>query len=249
MTKITLDRETFKALASDTRLDLLKTLDGKNLGLNEIAKVSNLNKATLHEHLAKLHDAGLIKRTERDGHKWVYYKLTWKGASLLHPENAKIVVLFTTTFVALWVGIIQLIWYIKGTVTNLYTIGDQAVLSGKGLVDNGNFLQAGNGWTEGLSVPPGLPDFFQTFLMRAKIAYMQGVPLGKEFTVMQDASDSGSLTAGDGGRFVVDQSQGVIQAVYQNPMYLYIALGCFVLFAVVLCVALWRLWENRTPKI
>ena len=249
MTKITLDRETFKALASDTRLDLLKTLDGKNLGLNEIAKVSNLNKATLHEHLAKLHDAGLIKRTERDGHKWVYYKLTWKGASLLHPENAKIVVLFTTTFVALWVGIIQLIWYIKGTVTNLYTIGDQAVLSGKGLVDNGNFLQAGNGWTEGLSVPPGLPDFFQTFLMRAKIAYMQGVPLGKEFTVMQDASDSGSLTAGDGGRFVVDQSQGVIQAVYQNPMYLYIALGCFVLFAVVLCVALWRLWENRTLKI
>ncbi|MBE3136048.1 MAG: winged helix-turn-helix transcriptional regulator [Thermoplasmata archaeon] len=245
MTKITLDRETFKALASDTRLDILKTLDGKNMGLNEIAKVSNLNKATLHEHLAKLHEVGLIKRSERDGHKWVYYKLTWKGESLLHPENTKIVILFTTTFVALWVGIIQLIWYIKGTVT----IGDQAVLSGKGLVDNGNFLQAGNGWTEGLSVPPGLPDFFQTFLMRAKIAYMQGVPLGKEFTVMQDASDSGSLTAGDGGRFVVDQSQGVIQAVYQNPMYLYIALGCFVLFAVVLCVALWRLWENRTPKI
>ncbi len=32
MTKITLDRETFKALASDTRLDILKTLDGKNMG-------------------------------------------------------------------------------------------------------------------------------------------------------------------------------------------------------------------------
>jgi DNA-binding transcriptional ArsR family regulator len=48
MTKITLDRETFKALASDTRLDILKTLDGRNLGLNEIAKVTNLNKATLH---------------------------------------------------------------------------------------------------------------------------------------------------------------------------------------------------------
>jgi hypothetical protein len=37
--------------------------------------------------------------------------------------------------------------------------------------------------------------------------------------------------------------------VYQNPMYLYIAVGCFVLFTVFLCVALWRLWENRTPKI
>jgi hypothetical protein len=85
--------------------------------------------------------------------------------------------------------------------------------------------------------------------MRAKLAYTQGIPLGKELNVVENASNSGSLTAGEGGRFVVDQSQGVIQAVYQNPMYLYIALGCFVLFTVVLCVALWRLWENRTPKI
>ena len=253
MTKITLDRDTFKALASDTRLEILKTLDGKHLGLNEIAKVSNLNKATLHEHLTKLHEAGLIKRTERDGHKWVYYKLTWKGESLLHPENAKIVVLFTTTFVALWLGIIQLIWYIKGTVTdfgyNLYTIDDQAILSSKSSVDNGITLQFGDGLTEGLSVPSGLPDFFQTFLMRAKNAHVQGIPLGKNLTVMESASDSGSLTAGESSRFIVDQSQGIIQAVYQNPMYLYIAVGCFALFTALLCFALWRLWENRTPKI
>jgi len=221
--------------------------------LNEIAKVSNLNKATLHEHLTKLHEAGLIKRTERDGHKWVYYKLTWKGESLLHPENAKIVVLFTTTFVALWLGIIQLIWYIKGTVAdfgyNLYTIGDQAILSSKSLLDTGYFLQSEGGVTEGLLIPPGLPDFFQTFLMKMKITHVQGIPLDKNLTVMDSASDSGSLTAGESSRFIVDQSQGIIQAVYQNPMYLYIAVGCFVLFTVFLCFALWRLWENRTPKI
>jgi len=253
MTKITLDRETFKALASDTRLDILKTLDGKNMGLNEIAKVTNLNKATLHEHLTKLHEAGLIKRNERDGHKWVYYRLTWKGESLLHPENAKIVVLFVTTFVALWVGIIQLIWYIKGTITNvgydMYTMGDDVILTSKGLVDSGNSLLSGNGWTEGVSVPPGLPDFFQTFLMRAKLAYYNGIPLGKELSVIENNSDSGPLTAGEGGRFVIDQSQGVIQVVYQNPMYLYVAIGCFILFSIFLIVAIWRLWENRTPKI
>jgi len=112
MPKVTLDRETFKALASDTRLEILRTLDGKNLGLKEISKVTNLNKATLHEHLTKLHEAGLVKRKEREGHKWVYYKLTWKGESLLHPENTRIVVLFTTTFVVLWIGILQIIWYI-----------------------------------------------------------------------------------------------------------------------------------------
>jgi DNA-binding transcriptional ArsR family regulator len=182
MTKITLDRETFKALASDTRLDILKTLDGKHLGLNEIAEVSNLNKATLHEHLTKLHEAGLIKRTEREGHKWVYYKLTWKGESLLHPENAKIVVLFTTTFIALWFGIIQLIWYMKGT-------------------------------------------------------------------AVEPASEFRVSNVSGGEPFVLDKSPDVIQVVYQNPMYLYIAVVCFIFFTVFLCIALWRLWENRTPKI
>ncbi len=249
MTKITLDRETFKALASDTRLDILKTLDGKNMGLNEIAKVTNLNKATLHEHLTKLNEAGLIKRNERDGHKWVYYKLTWKGESLLHPENAKIVVLFATTIVALWVGLIQLIWYIKGTVTNfgydVYTYTDQVILKSQELTGAGNFPLLGTDWSAGAVLPPGLPDF----LMRAKLGFSQWIPLGKDIMVINDSSDPGSLTAGEGGRFIIDQSEGVIQAVYQNPLYLYVAVGCFVVFSVFLVVGLWRFWENRTVKI
>lgn len=113
MSKITLDREMFKALASETRLNILKTLDGKNLGLNEISNQINLNKATLHEHLSKLHRAGLIKRNEREGHKWVYYKLTWKGESLLHPENTKIVVMFSITFISLFLGIVNITNFIK----------------------------------------------------------------------------------------------------------------------------------------
>ncbi|MFA5103117.1 MAG: winged helix-turn-helix domain-containing protein [Candidatus Thermoplasmatota archaeon] len=253
MTKITLDRETFKALASDTRLDILKTLDGRPMGLNEIAKVTNLNKATLHEHLTKLNEAGLIKRNERDGHKWVYYKLTWKGESLLHPENAKIVVLFTTTFVALWVGLLQLIWYIKGTVTDvgydMYTMGENVVLTSKGLVDSGTVPLLGDGMIQDATFPPGLPDFFQTFLMRAKLAYYNGIPLGKDLSVIETNGDVGALTAGEGSRFVIDQSQGIIQAVYQNPLFLYGAVGCFVVFCVFLAVAVWRLWENRTPKL
>jgi len=249
MTKITLDRETFKALASDTRLDILKTLDGKNMGLNEIAKVTNLNKATLHEHLTKLYEAGLIKRNERDGHKWVYYKLTWKGESLLHPENAKIVVLFTVTLVALWVGIIQLIWYIKGTVTNIgynvYTMGDKAILASPELTDSGGFPILGTGWPAGLNLPPSLPDF----LMRAKLGLSQWIPLGKEITLIKTSTDPNTLTAGENGRFVIDQSQGVLQAVYQDPLFLYVAVGCFIVFSVFLVVGLWRLWENRTPRI
>ena len=116
MPKVTLDMTTFKALASDTRLDILRALDGKKLCLKDICNATNLNKATLHEHLNKLNEAGLVKKKEREGHKWVYYKLTWKGEGLLHPENTRIVVLFSATFVAIAAGIIQIINFIKGKI-------------------------------------------------------------------------------------------------------------------------------------
>lgn len=113
MPKLTLDMNTFKALASNTRLDILRSLDGKKMNLNDICKATNLNKATLHEHLTKLNEAGLIKKNEREGHKWVYYKLTWKGEGLLHPENTRIVVMFSTTFISLLIAIILIVNFLQ----------------------------------------------------------------------------------------------------------------------------------------
>ncbi|MCK4332591.1 MAG: winged helix-turn-helix transcriptional regulator [Thermoplasmatales archaeon] len=203
MAKVTLDKETFKALASDTRLDILRTLDGKKLGLNDISKATNLNKATLHEHLSKLNQVGLVKKKEREGHKWVYYKLTWKGENLLHPENTKIVVLFTITFIALWAGIIQMIWYVKGTVMN---IGYDA------FYENG---AAGDGMKTGTN--------------DSVIPAMDSIP--------------------ENSRLLLDSSDGAVNVLYQNPLFLYIALACFIIFTIVLCVAIWRLWKNKTPKL
>ena len=113
MPKVSLDLDSFKALASETRLDILKTLDGKKMNLNEITKATKLHKMTLHEHLSKLTSAGFIKRIERKGHKWVYYKLSWKGQSLLHPENTRIVVMFSMTFISLLFGISSFFIYIR----------------------------------------------------------------------------------------------------------------------------------------
>ena len=112
MTKVSLDIESFKALASETRLDILRTLDGKKMSLNDITKVTNLHKMTLYEHLSKLTDAGFITRIEREGHKWVFYKLSWKGQSLLHPENTKIVIMFSMTFISFFLGIFSYINYV-----------------------------------------------------------------------------------------------------------------------------------------
>jgi DNA-binding transcriptional ArsR family regulator len=113
MTKLTLDMNTFKALASDTRLDILRALDGKKMSLKDISRATKLNKATLHEHLAKLNEAGLVKKKEREGHKWVYYKLTWKGEGLLHPENTRIVVMFSATFISLFIAVIFIMSFLQ----------------------------------------------------------------------------------------------------------------------------------------
>jgi DNA-binding transcriptional ArsR family regulator len=91
VTKITLDAETFKALASATRLTVLKALAERRKTLTEIAKDLELNKATVHEHLQLLTAAGLVRKRDDEGRKWIYYELTWTGERILHPEA-------TTTF-------------------------------------------------------------------------------------------------------------------------------------------------------
>lgn len=91
MSKITLDAETFKALASATRLTVLKALDERRKTLTELAHELSLNKATVHEHLGLLLAAGLIRKRDDEGRKWIYYELTWTGQGILRPEA-------TTTF-------------------------------------------------------------------------------------------------------------------------------------------------------
>ncbi|HLF16549.1 MAG TPA: winged helix-turn-helix domain-containing protein [Candidatus Thermoplasmatota archaeon] len=91
MTRITLDGETFKALASSTRLTVLRALDERRKTLTELAKDMALNKATVHEHLQLLQSAGLVRKRDDEGRKWIYWELTWTGQRILHPQE-------TTTF-------------------------------------------------------------------------------------------------------------------------------------------------------
>lgn len=95
MAKITLDAETFKVLASDTRLAILKALDQRPKTVSELGRELDLNKATIHEHLKHLLVGELIQKKDSEGRKWVYYKLAWKGTHLLHPENTTVLVLLS----------------------------------------------------------------------------------------------------------------------------------------------------------
>jgi ArsR family transcriptional regulator, arsenate/arsenite/antimonite-responsive transcriptional repressor len=113
MSKITLDIEDFKILGSETRLDILRAIDKKNMSLKDISDVTKLHETTVHEHLTKLINSGFVNKKAREGHKWVYYNLSWKGSCLLHPDNTNVIVMFTTTITILFVGIIGLILLIR----------------------------------------------------------------------------------------------------------------------------------------
>src|SRR5439155_15032365 len=76
--KITLDQESFRALASDVRVDVLKRFDARRETVTDLSNLLALSKPTLLEHLEKLQSAVLVKRID-EGLKWMYYEVTDKG--------------------------------------------------------------------------------------------------------------------------------------------------------------------------
>ncbi len=106
--KITLDQESFKALASEVRVEVLKRLDERRQTVTDLSNLLGLSKPTLLEHLEKLQAAGLVKRMD-EGRKWVYYELSDKGRKILHPERVSIVIALATAIALLAVGIVALL--------------------------------------------------------------------------------------------------------------------------------------------
>lgn len=227
MSKVTLDMATFKALASDTRLDILRALDGKKMSLKDICTATNLNKATLHEHLLKLNEAGLVNKNERDGHKWVYYRLTWKGECLLHPENTRIVVLFSVTFMTLFVGIINLVNYVKGVV-----IGKVVTIGG-----SSRYISAENACS---------PSFALNYInvTNAPDGGIGASDVAK--TGAEQLDGKGLVVNSPSNHEIISSSQ--ILTSYDHSLQ-WIAIACLVVFVVLLSVGIWWFWKNKKSKL
>ena len=87
--KIVLDQDTFKALATGTRVKILKTLVKRRHTQSELSAVLKMSVPTIKEHLSALEKAGLVKRHE-EGRKWIYYSLTEKSKCVLDPERKRL---------------------------------------------------------------------------------------------------------------------------------------------------------------
>jgi len=112
--KITLDQESFKALASDTRIEILKRLDKSQMTVTDLANDLSVNKSAVYKHLSRLLDAGLVRKLE-DNRKWVYYKLSMKGMHLLHPERVQIALMLSAAVLSITLALSQIYTFIMGT--------------------------------------------------------------------------------------------------------------------------------------
>lgn len=96
--KVELDKKSLFALASDTRLEILKSLQPMRRTVSQLSDSLDIDKAAVHRHLKKMEEGGLVTRYE--DHGFVYYGLSWKARDLLSPnENTRIIVLLSSTTV------------------------------------------------------------------------------------------------------------------------------------------------------
>lgn len=90
--KIVLDKKSFEALAGETRIKILKSLNSRQKTSTELAQELNLAVPSIKEHLDTLESSGFVQKID-DGHKWKYYFLTKKGKNLFSPNELKVMIL------------------------------------------------------------------------------------------------------------------------------------------------------------
>jgi len=97
-------KKTIKALASDTRLDILKILAKRRRIAADLAKDLGLAPSTVNEHLKKLEESELIRRKDT-GHKWIYFEITKKGRNLVQPKApVQLILILSLGFLMMVVG-------------------------------------------------------------------------------------------------------------------------------------------------
>jgi ArsR family transcriptional regulator, arsenate/arsenite/antimonite-responsive transcriptional repressor len=108
----TIDRSTIGSLSSDTRIQILRSLLERRKTNAELGRELSLASPTIHHHLTRLEEAGLIESQE-DGHKWVYYRLTPFGMALFNPEKKMKFSIAFSAILTFMVGFAAVVTYLS----------------------------------------------------------------------------------------------------------------------------------------
>jgi DNA-binding transcriptional ArsR family regulator len=101
--KVTLDQASFRALASETRIAILRALSQKPMTLTDLANHLQISKPGVMKHLDLLQEAGLVSRDPPE-RKWILYRLTTKGERILDPNRTRIALALSFSAAAALLG-------------------------------------------------------------------------------------------------------------------------------------------------
>jgi ArsR family transcriptional regulator len=133
--RVELDKKSLFALASDTRLEILKALQPMRRTVSQLSEALDIDKAAVYRHLKKMEEGGLVVRQE--DHGFVYYGLSWKARDLMSPnENTKIIILISSVFVF---SILAAFFLMVGLVA--VDVMDQPILIPKSPSEDGHLSQ------------------------------------------------------------------------------------------------------------
>jgi len=127
MPKVVLERESLEALASETRVHVLKELRDKQKTITQIARAIAVDKAAVFRHLRKLSDGKLVEKDT--SHSFTYYRLTWRGRAVMFPqETTRIAIMLASSFLILMVAFFSLNAYLTPRYATVLTPIDVVVI-------------------------------------------------------------------------------------------------------------------------
>ena len=130
MDRVILDSRAFKALAAQTRIDIIKELHSRPHTIAELAHTLGFAPPTIKEHITSLEEADLVSKQD-DGHKWKYYRLTRKGNAILESRDHE----FTLLFITLIASVIGASYAIINAVTSAgHMISQPAMASSEAML-------------------------------------------------------------------------------------------------------------------
>ncbi len=112
MGDLTVDRSVRRALSSESRVSILKSVSVRRRTQSELARELNLASPTILQHLSILLESGLMEKID-EGRKWKYYQLTEKGRSLLGIEQRAVPVRSIILFAVALVFIVSSVYMLQ----------------------------------------------------------------------------------------------------------------------------------------
>ena len=111
--EIILNPEKIDALSSKSRREILKLLKGRRMTLSEISEELNLSVSTVHDHMTKLTESGLVNLDD-DGRKWKYYSLTRETRKILDGGSSHNVIFVFSAILMFSAAIYSFAVFIRG---------------------------------------------------------------------------------------------------------------------------------------